>query len=295
MLTVMYSLNSVIMILLPIGLGIWLARRLGTSWSLFFAGAATFIGSQVLHIPFLRLATRLFQDGTLPSPPPGYQLLFNAAFLGLAAGVFEEVARYLVLRYGQTRARSWPAALMFGAGHGGSEAIILGGLAAIALAQLSALRTTDLSTLKLSAGELAALQQQLSLYWSLPWPAALLGALERLFALVMHLSLSVMVMQVFTRRNWLWLPAAILWHAVVDGVAVYAQGSLGLAEPVMTMLWLEGIVGLFALACLGLIFALRQPEPPAPEPPAVPGPRAAEGLTELPELTAEALNATRYQ
>ena len=45
-------LNALGMLGLPVALGFILARRLGTSWSLYGIGAVTFVGSQVLHIPF---------------------------------------------------------------------------------------------------------------------------------------------------------------------------------------------------------------------------------------------------
>ena len=52
--TVFPVLNSLLMIGLGLGLGILLARRFGLSWGLYGVGALTFIGSQVLHIPFNR-------------------------------------------------------------------------------------------------------------------------------------------------------------------------------------------------------------------------------------------------
>ena len=48
--------------------------------------------------------------------------------LGLSARVCEEVARYLMLRRVATGARDWQTGLMYGAGHGGVESMILGGL-----------------------------------------------------------------------------------------------------------------------------------------------------------------------
>ena len=81
------------MILLPIVLGFWLVRKFKLSWKLFFAGALTFIASQVLHIPFLYGLTALFANGILPSPPAAWNTIFNAVLLGLLAGIFEETAR----------------------------------------------------------------------------------------------------------------------------------------------------------------------------------------------------------
>lgn len=79
------------------------------------------------------------------------------------------------------------------------------------------------------------------------------------------LSLAVLVMRAITRRNLLWLVAAIAWHALADGSAVLGQGA-GLG-----VLRLEGVVGAFALASLVIIFGLRprQPEPAVETAPSV--------------------------
>ena len=67
-----------------------------------------------------------------------------------------------------------------------------------------------------------------------------------------------MVLQVFRRGNigWLWL--AVLAHAVVDGVAVAVPQLIGSSVgTVRTDLIVEGIVAIFGLIALWIIFALR--------------------------------------
>jgi len=257
MLYITYALNGLLMIAWPLGLGLFLSRKFGLKWGLFAIGAATFLLSQVVHLPLIYGLTALFQNKVLPAPPAAWRLVFNAVMLGLMAGLCEELARYLVLRYWAKSARTWREALMFGTGHGGVEAIILGALVLLSYINMVALRNANLSTLPLSPDQQAALAKQLAAYWSAPWYISLLGAVERLFALCLHLSLAVLVMRAFTRRNLMWLVAAIAWHALADAVAVLGQGA-GL-DP----LRLEGIVGAFALGSLVIIFALRprQPEP----------------------------------
>src|SRR5215212_5914038 len=129
MLIASYLLNPVLMMALPVLLGLVLARRLGLPWRLYFIGAATFIGAQVVHIPLNLAIQNAVDAGLVPTPPATYGPLYSAVILGLSAGVCEEVARYLVYRYWLKDARHWRQALMFGAGHGGIEAILLGGLA----------------------------------------------------------------------------------------------------------------------------------------------------------------------
>ncbi len=294
MLTVSYILNPLLMIALPIALGLVLARRLGLPSRLFFIGAATFILSQVVHIPLNLAIDRVVNSSLMPPIPQAYQLLFSAVVLGLSAGLCEEVARYLVYRLWIKDARHWRHALMFGAGHGGVEAVIVGALAALGTVNLLVLmQTPDLTTLGLSAADLATIQAQLAAALSYPWWYPLLGAVERLFALVTHMALAVLVLQAFKRHNWLWLLAAILWHAALDGVAVYILGALG---PENGPLWAEAALALFALAALGAIWALREPfvpEPPAS--PAAPLPLPSAKALQPAKPTAEALDKSRYQ
>jgi hypothetical protein len=65
-----------------------------------------------------------------------------------------------------------------------------------------------------------------------------------------------LVLQAFTRREWFWLPLAVGWHALVDGVALVAVQRIG-------PYWTEALLGVMAVVSLLILFALR--------PKAVPG------------------------
>ena len=178
-------------------------------------------------------------------PSSGWPLVWYAVVLGLSAGLCEELARFLVLRFWLKRDRSWRSALMFGAGHGGVEAVIFGAMAAIQTFNIFVLRNVDPATLGVTADKLPAVQAQIAAAWSVPVLYPLLGAVERVSAISTHLFLAVLVMQVFIRRNYLFLVAAILWHALTDGVAVFAAATWG-ALPT------EAAIGVLALIGLAL-------------------------------------------
>ena len=181
--------------------------------------AATFVLSQVGHIPFNGTITPLFSQPGFLSLPELWRNIFYALFLGVSAGLFEEFARYGMYRWWAKKARSWSQGLLAGAGHGGVEAIILGFVATYAFLQLVALRNADLSTL-FPADQLALLKAQVAGYWSMNWGASLLGALERLFTIPCHIAMSLLVMQTFTRKQWYWVWLAVLYHTLLDMGAV---------------------------------------------------------------------------
>jgi uncharacterized membrane protein YhfC len=252
-LALFHLLNGILMVAMPVGLAICLTRYWKMGARLWWIGVATFILSQIVHIPVNIGVDRLLNQTSIISWDPIAQLLFYAIFLGLSAGIFEEGARYLVLRWWAKDARSWRNGVLFGAGHGGVEAIILGLLVIYAFFQMMILRNNAVAEI-VPASQLALVQEQVASYWSTTWYNSLLGALERLFTIPCQIAMAVMVMQVFTRKNILWLLIAIGYHAILDGVAVFGQKYLGSLE-------LEAVVGLFAVTSVAIIIFLRQPEP----------------------------------
>lgn len=283
-----FPLAILIVFAMAIGLGVYLKRRFRLTWRLYIIGAAVFLLSQVFHIPFNIVVGLLMERGTIPSPSPEYTILSQIVFLGLSAGVFEEGARYLMYRFWTRDARSWAKGLMVGAGHGGGgEAMIFVGLILVVnFLVMVAYRNSDLTGM-VSPEQLGLLERQVEAYWSASWYDSLLPALERGFAIILHLSLSVLVLQVFTRRQIYWLGLAILWHAFANAVALYVMMTWGIYHS-------EAALGIIALASLGIIFALRTPEAvenqPADAPPPPPQPLSR---VEIEEDT-DRLDASRY-
>jgi uncharacterized membrane protein YhfC len=289
LLYITHPLNGIIMIVLPVALALYLTRHFKTGWKLFLIGAATFVLSQLGHIPFNYLLTLLFQRGVLPTPPEQYELIFRAVILGLSAGLWEEAARYASYRWWAKDARTWGRALVFGSGHGGLEAIILGLIVLITFIQMVGLRTMDLSTV-IPPAQLATAQQQVETYWNLSWYDTLLGSIERISALAFHLSASVIVFQCFIRKQIRWLGFAILWHALLDAVAVYSIEMWGAYVA-------EVLIGVLGLASIAIIFILKTPEPDTNEKQDLPPVMDASSLKPAPEFVeedAELLEKTRY-
>jgi uncharacterized membrane protein YhfC len=244
------GVNGLLMIALPLVLGAYLVRRFRLAWSVFGAGALTFVASQVVHLPFNAWVLNPFlMTSGLVTDSGAFGRMVVAALLGLSAGVCEEGARFLAYRFALRRARTWPEGILFGAGHGGMEAALLGGLALYGLAQAIAYRDLDLAAI-LPPDQVATVQSQLAAYWADPWYVAMLGALERAGALCIQIALAVLVLQVFVRRQAGWIAVAVGWHALVDAIAVLALQAWG-------VLATEGLVVLMAVASLAMVHALR--------------------------------------
>lgn len=243
MLTLAYAISFLGMIVLPIGLWIYFTRKFALSWKLLLAGGLTFIASQILHIPLVIALRPVLGNVTL---------LINAILLGLLAGVFEETARYILFKFILKGSRSWQQGIFVGLGHGGTEAIILGVMAILTLVNMMVYRTVDLSTVpSIPANQLEVAKQQVAAYWSVPTYMPFVGLLERIFAICLHVSLSVMVLYSIAanKPSWFWL--ALLWHAIVDATAVYIGQQIG-ALPA------EATTGIAAFISLWIIFILKR-------------------------------------
>lgn len=243
-------LNSMLMLVLPLALAVFLFRRYKVEWGLFGIGALTFIGSQILHIPFNQWTLNpLMANLGLQPANGGIDLIVVAILLGLSAGVFEETARYVVYARWLEKARSCKEGLMFGAGHGGTEAMILGVLVLLNLLQMLTLQGDNLTNL-VPPEQLEPVQAAVNAYWAAPWYEHLLPAVERIAAMTFHLSAALLVMRAFTHRNILWYLTAVLWHTTINAVAVFGVQTWG---PLVT----EGLIVIGGLISLWIILALR--------------------------------------
>jgi uncharacterized membrane protein YhfC len=295
--TIVPALSGFLMIGLGLGLGYLFNRRLGLPWGLFGAGALTMITSQVVHIPFNAYLLNPLLRNIAPQPVSGSNdLIFWGILLGLSAGIFEETARYLVLRFWRKDVQSWRQVIMFGAGHGGIEAIIIGVFAFAAFIQLSVYRQYNPQALSqvTDGTQLQALQMTLKTYWESNWYEHLWGSLERFSVLPVHLSAAVLVYQSLCRKNLKWFLVAVLWHAVVDFLAVFGSKTWGI--PVTeALLFALGVIG------WGIVFILRDSSPTLERDEVPPPPETIKPapVQEVPardnSITKESLEESRYE
>ena len=137
---------------------------------------------------------------------------------------------------------------MLGIGHGGIEAMVFGGVqVAASVTSLLSLQSVDLTTLNLSADQMTALSHQLETLNGSPLWAAL-PFMERCFAMVIHVLLSLLVWRAFAQRKAWYVPLAIAYHAAFDAVAVYVAQqteSVVIIYGTLLLLLVPGLVWLW--------------------------------------------------
>ena len=231
------AVSALIAIGLPVGLFLGLRRRLQLQFPPVIVGAVVFVVFALVLEPMLhRVVLRPASDGTiaLAHQHPGLYVLYAA----LAAGVFEETGRltgFLLMRRAYTRVRTGVA---YGIGHGGIEAVLLVGVSMVTSIVLS-LMLNARGTLPPALGSTAT-----TLTGTAPG-LFLVGGAERISAMAVQLSLSVLVWVAVTHvgRRWLF-PLAIGLHALADvPSAIYQTGALGIGLT-------EGLTALIAAGIL---------------------------------------------
>lgn len=154
----------------------------------FLLGALAFVFSQVLiRIPILQY----LQDNNTNymAFSENNPVLFALIIMGLSAGIFEEFARYFMMTFFMKH-RDWRSGFLFGMGHGGIEAILLVGISALFILVSSPSDTFDMYLF--------------------------VGGIERLFAILLHIGLSIMVLQGIVQRKFFYIILAIIIHALVN-------------------------------------------------------------------------------
>lgn len=180
-----------------------------------------------------------------------------ALYGGLMAGFFEETGRYAAMTLLKKKYDRPETGLIYGAGHGGVEVLLtlvstMGSYIVFSVlwnaGQIeSVTKGMDEASREAILGILAQLSQSSA-------PALLLGVLERVSAVILHIALSVFVWKAVHGRFPLYLLAIVL-HALFDMVAVilsrmginlillellllalalgtaYAAGNAGTADP----------------------------------------------------------------
>ncbi len=222
------ALAALISVAVPVGAMLWIwsrrtpdgARRWPHVWRPFAVGALAFVLAQVVtRMPLMALVVP-----NLPEPWPS--VLMSGPGASFSAGLFEETARLLLILWLLKHLRRWIDGVSFGLGHGGIEAVLLLGIATVNNVVLSVLINSggwDAVAQNLP-GETAE-QLRSALVDTSPW-MFLLGGVERLAAISLHIACSLLVLAgIVHGRKLLGWVAAVLLHGSFNLVAVAMAGA----------------------------------------------------------------------
>ena len=216
----------------PIILAVLIRKKTGAKISSFFIGCGIFVGfalilEQILHTVVLSAAGPVLQKN----------IFLYGLYGGLAAAVFEETGRFTAMRFCMKKNLDSGNALMYGAGHGGAEAILIVGVTYIsnlitALMINSGILQQGFSAMDSAAGGAdmqAAAYGQLSALWETPAYVFYLAGVERAAAIALQVCLSFLVYQAVKagkgKGSAKYFAAALLIHFGVDFVTVVSSGS----------------------------------------------------------------------
>ena len=234
------SLSLAVELLLPIGLAIFFYRKQKISIKAVFVGVLVFSVSQiVIRIPLLGYIQTTAWFTALQST----SLLSVSLLLGLSAGLFEEIGRYLGFRLLLKDRLERKNGIAFGIGHGGMESMYFGLLSVNNLTYSILINTGAISKLPIDQPTLKAIKDTF-----LNTSPALFGiaGLERIFAITIQIAFSLIVLYAVMNRKTIYLVLAVLLHGVVDSPLLIIQQYLGI-------LWSEVFVALCAAAALVFI------------------------------------------
>lgn len=216
-----------------------LARgRLAASYRAWGWGAVTFAGAFATRTAILLALTPL-ANKTLGDLSPESATWINLAVLSITAGVFEEGARWVVLRRFARDIRQFNNGVMYGLGHGGLEALLIVGLAAVA--NIVLLVGGEQIVARMSGDEAAAaeaMRGQLQTLRDTPAWMPILAVWERVLAMTFHVAAALLVLRGVRDERVALLAYAISLHVVVNAVAIATatRYGLGITEIVLTIL-----------------------------------------------------------
>ena len=237
------ALVGLFTVVFPLGLALVFWRRCGGRWRFFFLGCVVF---PLFAMTLEGSVNRAVLYGPMGDAVTGNLALY-ALFGGAMAGIFEETGRLAAFRLTRRWSRGPEDALIYGAGHGGIEAALLAGsmmlnnlLVALALNQDGLAGVEALmGTGSLSDAQIATLVPLVTTpAWMYLW-----SGFERVVAIAIHLSLSVLVYRGVRTGERHWFPLAVLLHAGVDACAIVTSAFLPIAGvELVALLWAVGLV-----------------------------------------------------
>jgi len=263
LLSVSIIIALLITIALPIAGGLWLKSKFQVPWRVVTYGAFGYLVLQALLTLVMSGFSYLVQnemlelsDQALITAQIGLRILFG--------GVLGVILRWAGMKYLKGNLDRLETAFSIGIGFGGMESLLLVGLPLLTtfITMLSNINI-DPQTSTLDPAVIIQIQD----LWQVPFWVPLVGSLERIAAMMMHITVTILIFQVFKRQNNWWLAAAIGLEVLVNGlIAGLSETGLSYAWLIMVALVLMGvnILILYRLHAFDLAMSLNNEESDSP-------------------------------
>ncbi len=238
-------IDAILCFLVPIFVLIYFKRKEKLSFKPVIIGAAVFF---VFAMILERLLHMVVLGNNLITNP-----VWFTVYGALAAGIFEEGGRFLAFKTILKNNHKWKDGLAFGIGHGGIEAILIGAVMNIQYIIYSNLINSGLFDTvigsKVPASQLAQLQQLKDMLIQTSPGTFLMGFVERICAMTIHLALTMIVLYAVKNRKNIYLIVAIVLHALIDVPAALYQTKI------INIYTVEAILVLYSI--IAILFLLR--------------------------------------
>lgn len=204
---------------------------------LLFGAAAFIVFAMVLEQLLHMVVLHPNADGSiaLAQSNPLLYMLYGI----FAAGIFEETARFLSFKILKRKFSGIGTGLSYGIGHGGIEAIMLVGLTMIGSILLSiSINSGNTALIASDPAIMDQIEAQVEAIAGIEPMLFLISGIERIIAIAVHISLSMLMWRAASAKGKLWLyPVSIVLHAIVNIAPVMYQTNI-----LKNILLVEGLI-----------------------------------------------------
>lgn len=215
-------------LLIPIVVSIYLKRKYQAKFYTFFIGFFTFL-------IFAFVLERLMHSFILTSAVGNFivsNMFFYALYGGFMAALFEEGGRFVAFKFliKDIDEQDDSTALMYGAGHGGIEVLLI--LVASMISNLMISLSINNGTINdilssMDETTLGQYTQAITALCATPSWYFILSIVERISAFTAQLCMSLLVFKAVKDKQYIYLLISFLFHLLLDAVAVLAQYIIG--------------------------------------------------------------------
>lgn len=214
-----------------------------------FAIKTVFIGTLGFFL-FAMVLEQIFHGVVISTKIIKVNTITFAIYGALAAGVFEEVGRFVMFKFFLRTNRQWKDGLGYGLGHAGIETILVGAFSYLnALIMSLAINSGTINDL-LKNQDATAIETVKNSLANVTLLATSMGVFERIFAFVIQITLTFIVLYAIRKRKNIYLLVAILIHALVDFAPALYQTKF-----ITNLYFIEGIIFIFAI--IGFVFIMK--------------------------------------